>query len=111
MSIADCELQTFSSGGPGGQHQNRSRTGVRIIHHASGARGECREERSQWENKKRAWRRMCESRQFQLWLMLETGRIDAIQAEISRVEIPHAHLLIEVRQNGRWVPEAHSEQR
>lgn len=103
MSIADCELQTFSAGGPGGQHQNRSRTGVRIIHHASGARGECREERSQWENKKRAWRHMCESRTFQLWLMLETGRIDAIQAEVSRIEIPERDLLVEVRRGGQWV--------
>jgi hypothetical protein len=105
VTIADCELQTFSAGGPGGQHQNRSRTGVRIIHHASGARGECREERSQWENKKRAWRRMCESRQFRLWLALETGRLDAIQAEISRVEIPQEDLLIEVCKNGRFVKE------
>lgn len=66
VTIADCDLQTFTAGGPGGQHQNRSQTGVRIIHRASGARGEARDERSQWQNKKLAWRRMFESPQFQL---------------------------------------------
>lgn len=66
VTVADCELQTFTSGGPGGQHQNRSQTGVRFIHHASGARGEARDERSQLQNKKLAWRRMAESKEFQL---------------------------------------------
>lgn len=66
VTAADCELQTFTSGGPGGQHQNRSQTGVRFIHRASGARGEARDERSQLQNKKLAWRRMAESKGFQL---------------------------------------------
>lgn len=54
VTMADCDLQTFSAGGPGGQRQNHVQTGVRIIHRASGARGESREERSQWQNKKLA---------------------------------------------------------
>jgi protein subunit release factor B len=66
VTAADCELQTFTSGGPGGQHQNRSQTGVRFIHHPSGARGEARDERSQLQNKKLAWRRLFESKPFQL---------------------------------------------
>lgn len=66
VTMKDCDLQTFTSGGKGGQHQNRSQTGVRIIHRASGARGEARDERSQWQNKKLAWRRMYESPAFQL---------------------------------------------
>lgn len=46
VTLADCDVHTFSAGGPGGQHQNTSNTGVRIIHRESGARGESRETRS-----------------------------------------------------------------
>lgn len=43
------EVQTFSAGGPGGQHQNKTQSGVRIIH-KSGVRAESRTERSQHKN-------------------------------------------------------------
>ena len=33
----DLIIDTFAAGGPGGQHQNTSNTGVRIRHPASGA--------------------------------------------------------------------------
>ncbi len=42
-------MQTFCSGGPGGQHQNKTQSGVRLIH-KSGVRGESRTERSQHKN-------------------------------------------------------------
>jgi protein subunit release factor B len=66
VTIADCDVQTFRAGGSGGQNQNKRDTGVRIIHRASGARGEARDERSQWQNKKLAWKRMAASPKFQL---------------------------------------------
>lgn len=66
VTIADCEVQTFRAGGSGGQNQNKRDTGVRIIHRASGARGEARDERSQLQNKRLAWKRMAASPQFQL---------------------------------------------
>lgn len=46
----DLEKQTFTSGGPGGQHQNKTQSGVRLIHKPSGVRGESRTERSQHKN-------------------------------------------------------------
>jgi peptide chain release factor 2 len=42
-------MQTFSAGGPGGQHQNKTQSGVRLIH-KSGVRAESRTERSQHKN-------------------------------------------------------------
>ena len=53
----DFEVQTFRSGGKGGQHQNKTDSGVRIIHRASGAVGESRSERSQLVNKRLALKR------------------------------------------------------
>lgn len=63
----DLEIQTFRSGGKGGQHQNKTDSGVRIIHRDSGAVGESREFKSQHQNKVAAFRRMAESPQFQMW--------------------------------------------
>ena len=62
------EVQTFCSGGKGGQHQNKTDSGVRIIHKESGAVGESREERSQLQNKKIAFKGLSENKKFKYWL-------------------------------------------
>jgi len=46
---SELEMQTFGSGGPSGQHQNKTQSGVRLIH-KSGVRAESRTERSQHKN-------------------------------------------------------------
>jgi peptide chain release factor 2 len=46
----DLIKQTFSAGGPGGQHQNKTQSGVRLIHKPTGVRAESRTERSQPKN-------------------------------------------------------------
>lgn len=55
---SDFRVDTFRAGGKGGQHQNKTETGVRITHIESGLSAECRETRSQAENKKRAFRKL-----------------------------------------------------
>ena len=55
----DFRVDTFRSGGPGGQHQNKVESGVRITHLPTGLKGESREERSQHANKQRAFQRLC----------------------------------------------------
>jgi len=49
--LRECEVETFRSGGPGGQHVNKVETGVRLTHLPSGVVVNCREERSQHRNK------------------------------------------------------------
>jgi len=46
LNRKDFEIQTFRSGGKGGQHQNTTDSGVRIVHKESGAIGESRNYRS-----------------------------------------------------------------
>lgn len=68
VTLQDCDIDTFSAGGPGGQHQNTSNTAVRITHRESGASGEARDNRSQLQNKKAAFKRMVESQKFKIWV-------------------------------------------
>lgn len=58
--LAECEIQTFRSGGKGGQHQNTTDSGVRLVHRPSGVRCESRSERSQLRNRQRALTRLRE---------------------------------------------------
>src|SRR4051812_19277692 len=52
IELRDDELRrdTFRSGGPGGQHQNKTESGVRYTHLPSGIAAESRSERSQHKN-------------------------------------------------------------
>ena len=56
----DFKVDTFRCGGKGGQHQNKTDTGVRITHIESGLSAECRETRSQDTNKKIAFRKLAD---------------------------------------------------
>ena len=73
LTSKDFRVDTFCSGGPGGQNQNKRKTGVRITHSASGAVGESREHRSQDQNKKAAFNRLAESKTFKAWLRMEAA--------------------------------------
>ena len=56
--LAECRVETFRSGGPGGQHQNRTESGVRLVHLPTGIRASSRNERSQHRNKALALQRL-----------------------------------------------------
>ena len=49
--LRECELDTFRSSGPGGQHVNKTETAVRLKHLPSGLVVTSREARSQHRNK------------------------------------------------------------
>jgi protein subunit release factor B len=56
--LAECEVDTFRSGGPGGQHQNVTESGVRLRHRPTGLTVTCRQDRSQYQNKQTCLRRL-----------------------------------------------------
>ena len=112
VTIHDCEVQTFRSGGKGGQNQNKRDTGVRIIHHPSGARGESREERSQLQNKRAAFKRLSERPEFRYWCDVQLKHRKSEEQLVAEVEAELARsgaLRVEHRVNGKWTvvdPEA-----
>lgn len=105
VTLKDCEVQEFRAGGPGGQKQNKTSSGIRVIHHPSGARGESREQRSQLQNKKAAFTRMTETNKFKIWLNREIAVRDGLPTPEERVaeDMQPEKLRFEVKQDGKWV--------
>lgn len=107
VTLGDLEVQTFRSGGPGGQNQNKRDTGVRLIHHPSGARGESREERSQHQNKRLALVKLSKTPQFRYWVAQVVKSMDGgltpeqwVEQEMQKLD----HFKIEYKDaQGKWV--------
>jgi peptide chain release factor 1 len=78
----DLQIDVMRSGGPGGQHQNKTESGVRITHLPSGVVVNCRDERSQHKNKAKAMR-ILRSRLFEQ--MKESNRTERDEARRSMV--------------------------
>ena len=56
--LAQCEVHTYRSSGPGGQKKNKTSSAVRLHHQPTGLVSKGEEERSQHVNKARALRRL-----------------------------------------------------
>ncbi len=104
VTQADCRMDTFRSGGKGGQHQNKTESGVRFVHPPSGAVGQARDDRSQHVNKKLAWRRMAESKEFVQWAKFQAASEEQVLDDYNRMvrQVGRHNLKVEVMVNGRW---------
>ena len=56
--LAECRVDTFRSGGKGGQHQNKVESGVRLTHRPTGLVVTSRRHRSQHRNREDALERL-----------------------------------------------------
>jgi protein subunit release factor B len=58
--LEECELDVFVASGPGGQHRNKTESGVRLVHKPTGVTVTATERRSQHENRSHALARLRE---------------------------------------------------
>ena len=95
----------FRGSGAGGQHRNKTSSAVRVVHPPSGARGECQEERSQLQNRRRALQRLVDTTLFQSWVAAKTRGLKTekeIEAEVAESIANPANIKLEVKDGKGW---------
>jgi protein subunit release factor B len=103
VTLADCDVETTRGHGKGGQNRNKRDTAVRIRHRASGAVGYSQDQRSQYQNKRTAFIRMTQTKEFKTWVRMRTGEDARTVAAVDRAMWP-VNIKTEMKdENGEWV--------
>lgn len=105
VTAADCIFKFQVGRGNGGQNKQKTNSACHCKHPPSGAQGYAEDSRSQHDNKKLAFKRMAETKQFQSWLKLEisrrTGELQNIEEAVEKQMNP-VYIKTEIKKENKW---------
>jgi protein subunit release factor B len=103
VTASDCEWKYTRGTGNGGQKKNKTNSACHCIHRLSGAHGYAEDERSQQQNRKLAFQRMANTKEFKEWLRIEFRRRTGQQAVIDdNIDRAMRQIKVEVKNEGLW---------
>lgn len=106
LTASDFIWSYYNGTGKGGSNRNKNANCVRCSHAASKAVGKSEEERSLLQNKKTAFKRMTETKEFQAWLKSEickrSGEYEKVRLKVEKELVEETVVYIQ-NDDDKWI--------